>query len=117
MAPPSHNPAANNPALGLYLAQRVLLVTQDGRLLLGDLQGFDGVGSVILSNTVERIFTASGEDEDGGSVPGGMEEVELGLYVLRGDAICLIGDVDTAKDASIDWTSLDIEGIPEVRHQ
>lgn len=85
MAPPASNPS-NSPALGLYLAQRVLLVTQDGRLLLGNLQGFDNVGSVVLSNTIERIFTASVEDI-GGNTPGGVEEVELGLYVLRGDAM------------------------------
>lgn len=77
--------SSHNPQLGLYLSQRVLLLTQDGRLLLGDLQGFDGLGSVILSNTVERIFTSSESAGDDGEA--GMEEVDLGLYVLRGDAM------------------------------
>lgn len=83
----STSSSASNPALGLYLSQRVLLLTQDGRLLLGDLQGFDNVGSVILSNTVERVFNPSSEDESGETTPGGVEEVDLGLYVLRGDAM------------------------------
>lgn len=29
---------------------------------------------------------------------------------------CLIGDIDPAKDASIDWKTLNVDGIPDVRH-
>lgn len=75
---------STNPSLGLYLSQRVLLLTQDGRVLLGVLQGFDNVGSVILSDTKERVFSASDEEE---GTQGGVEEVDLGLYVMRGDAM------------------------------
>ena len=68
--------------LGVYLSLQVMLLTQDGRLLTGVLQGFDNVGSIILSNTVERIFSSGDDGEEGG-----MEELDLGLYVLRGDAM------------------------------
>lgn len=84
MAPPGASSSNASLPLGLYLSQKVLLLTQDGRILVGVLQGFDAVGSVILSNTIERIFTAPDEDE---GEQGGVEEVELGLYVLRGDAM------------------------------
>lgn len=87
---PSQSTTGNRPTtssntslpLGLYLTQKVLLLTQDGRILIGILQGFDAVGSVILSETIERIFNPADEDEEGG-----VEEVQLGLYVLRGDAM------------------------------
>lgn len=82
-AAPTSASSGAAPGLGLYLTQQVMLLTQDGRLLLGVLQGFDNMGSVILSNTIERIFNAVDEGEEGG----GVEEVELGLYVLRGDAM------------------------------
>lgn len=89
MAPPPgasahHNNSNTSLPLGLYLSQKILLLTQDGRILLGVLQGFDPVGSVVLSGTIERIFTAADPDE---GEKGGVEEVELGLYVLRGDAM------------------------------
>lgn len=60
-----------------HLAGQVLTLTQDGRVIVGTLCGFDNVGSVILSSCVERIF----------SMDAGVEEVPLGLYILRGDAM------------------------------
>ena len=58
-------------------AERVLLVTQDGRVLLGTLRGYDALGSLVLSHCIERIFSADA----------GVEEVPLGVYVLRGDSM------------------------------
>lgn len=93
-------------ALQTYLNERVLVITQDGRVLLGTLRGSDAVGSIILASSVERIFSA---DE-------GVEEVPLGLYVLRGDSICLVGPVDEEKDKAVDWSEVKAEPIPETRH-
>jgi U6 snRNA-associated Sm-like protein LSm8 len=59
------------------IVEQVLAVTQDGRVIVGTLRGFDNVGSVILSGCVERIFTGDA----------GVEEVPLGLYIVRGDAM------------------------------
>lgn len=55
----------------------MLVITQDGRTIVGELIGFDQTTNVILSNSVERIYSL---DED-------VEEVDLGLYVVRGDNI------------------------------
>ncbi|ETS60041.1 hypothetical protein PaG_06034 [Moesziomyces aphidis] len=78
----------------------------DGRVIVGTLRGSDAVGSIILAASVERIFSP---DE-------GVEEVPLGLYILRGDAICLVGLVDVEKDKAIDLATLMAEPIPETRH-
>jgi U6 snRNA-associated Sm-like protein LSm8 len=59
------------------IVEQVLAITQDGRVIVGTLQGFDNVGSVILSGCVERIF----------STETGVEEVPLGLYIVRGDSM------------------------------
>lgn len=53
------------------------MITQDGRVITGQLKGFDSLGSVILAGSVERIF----------STEEGVEEVPLGLYVVRGDSM------------------------------
>ena len=93
-------------ALAQYLDQRVLVITQDGRVIVGMLRGSDAVGSIILASCVERIFSP---DE-------GVEEVPLGLYVLRGDSICLVGLVDAEKDKAVDLATIRAEPIPETRH-
>lgn len=93
-------------ALQQYLNQSVLVITQDGRCIVGTLRGSDAVGSIILANSTERIF----DPEDG------VEEVPLGLYILRGDSICLVGLVDQEKDKQTDWSKVLAEPVAETRH-
>lgn len=58
-------------------SEQVLMITQDGRVIVGTLKGFDSAGSVILAGSVERIFSSDA----------GVEEVLLGLYIVRGDSM------------------------------
>ncbi|KND01424.1 uncharacterized protein SPPG_03229 [Spizellomyces punctatus DAOM BR117] len=58
----------------------------------GTLKGFDQITNVILSGSSERVFG----DE-------GVEEVPLGLYIIRGHNVAAIGQVDTETDETIDW--------------
>lgn len=55
----------------------MLLVTQDGRVIVGLLCGYDSNGTIILANSVERLFS---EDAP-------VEEVPLGVYIVRGDSM------------------------------
>ena len=93
-------------ALAQYQNQPVLVITQDGRTITGTLRGSDSVGSIILAGSIERIFSP---DE-------GVEEVPLGLYILRGDSICVVGLVDQEKDKSIEWEKVMAEPVAETRH-
>lgn len=52
-------------------------MTQDGRVITGTLAGSDNLGSVILAGCVERVY----------STDAGVEEVPLGLYIIRGDSL------------------------------
>ena len=61
----------------------------------GVLKGVDMQTTLVLSECRERIFSPSG----------GVEEVSLGLYIVRGDQLCVIGEVDEAVDASVDWAN------------
>lgn len=45
--------------------------------LQGELKGFDQTTNVILTGSTERVY----------SLEEGVEEVELGLYIVRGDNI------------------------------
>ncbi|CCF51924.1 hypothetical protein NDA18_003725 [Ustilago nuda] len=93
-------------AIQQYHNQTVLVITQDGRVIVGLLKGSDSVGSIILANSVERIFSS---DQ-------GVEELPLGLYILRGDGISLVGQLDVEKDKEVDLSSVLAEPIPETRH-
>ncbi|KAF8337926.1 LSM-domain-containing protein [Cantharellus anzutake] len=89
-----------------YVDSQVLLVLQDGRTIIGTLSGFDQRSNVVLSNSTERIYSA---DES-------VEEVPLGLYLVKGDMIMLIGEVDAEKEASIDLSAIRADPILPIRH-
>lgn len=66
----------------------------DGRTMLGTLKGVDNQTSLVLAEARERIF----------SPDSGVEEIAVGLYLIKGDQVVLVGAVDEEKDASIDWS-------------
>jgi U6 snRNA-associated Sm-like protein LSm8 len=88
----------------------------------GVLSGFDQKSNVVLSSSVERIYSA---DE-------GVEEVELGLYLVKGDmmyarrlrsvshADCsgsvLVGEIDEDADKATDLSTIRAEQMPPIRH-
>ncbi|SCV74360.1 BQ2448_6792 [Microbotryum intermedium] len=93
-------------ALTAYVDKRVLVITQDGRTIVGTLAGFDQTTNIILSSSTERIYSL---DEP-------VDEQALGLFVVRGDNITLIGELDDEADKAIDLASIRAEPIPEIVH-
>jgi U6 snRNA-associated Sm-like protein LSm8 len=78
----------------------VYVLTSDGRVLIGTLVGNDQVQNLILNDTVERVYpppsssSSFGTDNSEQGDAAVVEEVELGLYVVRGDSLCLVGEYD-----------------------
>jgi small nuclear ribonucleoprotein (snRNP)-like protein len=57
----------------------VCIVTLEGRCLVGMLRGIDSVNNLVLENSHERTFHADR----------GMEMEPMGLYLVRGDSLCV----------------------------
>jgi U6 snRNA-associated Sm-like protein LSm8 len=86
--------------------------------------GFDQKSNVVLSDSKERIY----------SMDVGVEEVPLGLYLVKGDMMCvahfnsyhaintrvrasvLIGEIDDAVDQAVDLETIHAEPIPPIRY-
>jgi U6 snRNA-associated Sm-like protein LSm8 len=60
-------------------------------------------GVQVLQNCVERVIRPAEDDDPSVEVP-------LGLYILRGETVCVVGSVDEALDASITWS--EVKGAP-----
>ncbi|OUS46775.1 small nuclear ribonucleo protein splicing factor [Ostreococcus tauri] len=95
--------SANGGALGPMVHARVHVLTNDGRHVVGTLRGFDQVTNVILEDCAERVYSSES----------GVEEAPLGVYMIRGDNVCvgddaidatrpLVGPVDEELDAKLD---------------
>ncbi|KAJ6627857.1 hypothetical protein B0H10DRAFT_1779038 [Mycena sp. CBHHK59/15] len=89
-----------------YVDRRVLLILQDGRVIVGVMAGFDQKSNVVLSESKERIY----------SIDVGVEEIPLGLYLVKGDMIVLIGELDDAVDQAVDLETIHAEPIPPIRY-
>ncbi len=84
----------------------VSVVTNDGRHIVGTLTGFDKVQNIILTSSFERIYSRDTATET----------VPLGLYVVRGDSLAVIGEVDGEKDDEVDWDSISADPMPIISH-
>ncbi|KAH9941721.1 LSM-domain-containing protein [Epithele typhae] len=89
-----------------YVDHRVLLILQDGRAIVGMMAGFDQKSNVVLSDSKERVY----------SMDEGVEEIPLGLYLVKGDQIVLIGEIDDATDNAVDLSAIRAEPLPPIRY-
>ncbi len=91
-------------ALESFVNRMVSIITADGRNFVGTLKGFDQTINLILDDTHERVFSPSQ----------GVEQVVLGLHIVRGDNIVVIGEVDETVDSRLDLSSIKAEPITSI---
>ena len=88
-----------------YINHTVTVFTSEGRVIVGTLKGFDQTINLILDDSHERVYTTAG-----------VEQVTLGLYIVRGDNVALIGEVDEEVDKKIDFTEIHVDPLGPVVH-
>lgn len=93
-------------ALESYVNNTVSIITSDGRNFVGTLKGFDQTINIILDESHERVF----------STASGIEQVVLGLHIIRGDNIAIIGQIDESIDSRLDFHSIRSEPLGPVMH-
>ncbi|XP_074347976.1 sm-like protein LSM1B isoform X2 [Apium graveolens] len=67
--------------------EKLLVLLRDGRKLLGILRSFDQFANAVLEGACERVIV--------GEV---YCDIPLGLYIIRGENVVLIGELDLEKD-------------------
>ncbi|XP_054163513.1 U6 snRNA-associated Sm-like protein LSm8 isoform X1 [Oppia nitens] len=101
-----------------YVNHTVSVITADGRQIVlcdcclicchlkGTLKGFDQTVNVILDDSHERVYSTSH----------GVEHVALGLYIVRGDNVAVIGEIDDDLDNKLDFSTIKAEPLNPVVH-
>lgn len=85
--------------------KKVMIILRDGRHLVGKLRSFDQFMNLILEDTHERVL-----------LPGKYSDVPVGLFIVRGDTIVLMGEVDSDPDAEA--ASMNLERLdPDVIYE
>jgi U6 snRNA-associated Sm-like protein LSm1 len=88
------------------LGAQVLVCLRDGKMLIGELQSFDQFGNLVLSRTVERVIV--------GSV---YADKPMGTYILRGENIVLLGEVDAGRQPTEGLTEVSVADVEKAEKE
>ena len=112
--PPSGVPFGHLPAflpgsasLVEQLDRRIMIVLRDGRHLVGVLRSFDQFSNMVVEDTSERRVLHL---KKGGDTICYYTDIQLGLYLIRGDSMVLLGEVDTEENSVQDKEIKEDEG-------
>ncbi|KAK0841561.1 hypothetical protein LTR03_009829 [Friedmanniomyces endolithicus] len=83
----SSAPASDAAQLLDLTDKKLMVVLRDGRKLIGVLRSWDQFGNLVMQDTAERLF-----------VQGLYADIERGLFLVRGENITLLGEIDLDKD-------------------
>jgi U6 snRNA-associated Sm-like protein LSm8 len=89
-----------------YVGETISVITNDGRNIVGVLQGFDQSTNIVLTDCHERVYSTDAP----------VEQEVLGLYLIRGDNIAVIGEVEEILDSQIDFNAVRAEPLKPVVH-
>ena len=74
----------------------VQIISIEGRIFIGELNSYDQLMNIVLKNCIERIF----------SIDKGVREEKMGLYMLRGDNVAIISEIDQDLEKKIDYSKI-----------
>jgi U6 snRNA-associated Sm-like protein LSm1 len=104
--PPLGPPQLDYPPPGTALVEeldkKLLVQLRDGRKIVGVLRSFDQFANLVLEEAVERIVVGAT-----------YADVPLGMYLLRGENLVLMGQLDPNHDAPPGMTAVPEAAIRE----
>lgn len=86
--------------------KKLLVVLRDGRTLIGFLRSIDQFANLVLHKTIERIHVG----QKYGDLP-------RGIFVIRGENVVLLGEIDAEKEENTPLTQVSIDEILELQQE
>ncbi|RKF63512.1 U6 snRNA-associated Sm-like protein LSm1 [Erysiphe neolycopersici] len=91
--------------------EKLMVALRDGRKLIGTLRSWDQFGishklqaNLVLQSTVERIFVPPSSITSASETilrPGLFADIPRGVFLVRGENVLLLGEIDLDKDDDI----------------
>ncbi|KAL0486654.1 U6 snRNA-associated Sm-like protein [Acrasis kona] len=93
-------------SLSDQLDKQVLVVLRDGKKLIGTLRSYDQFANMVLESTVERIVVGNQ-----------YSDLTLGLYMVRGENVILMGEIDETLKKSQKLQKISLTDILELQKE
>ncbi|KAK7208737.1 hypothetical protein V2G26_015915 [Clonostachys chloroleuca] len=78
--------------------KKLMIALRDGRKLIGVLRSWDQFANLVLQSTIERFFASSPDSSAPGAPRGYYADVTHGIFLVRGENVLLLGEIDLDKD-------------------
>lgn len=85
---------------------KLKVILRDGKTLIGYLRSIDQYANLLLSSTIERVHVG----KKFGDIP-------RGCYIIRGENVVLIGEVDLDLPTRVDMVRVSVEEILELQRE
>lgn len=99
---PSYIPGAAS--LLQELDKKLMVLLRDGKTLIGYLRSIDQFANLVLHRTIERIHVG----KKYGDIP-------RGIFVVRGENVVLLGEVDPSREVLTELEQVSVEEILEIQ--
>ncbi|KAK7109754.1 U6 snRNA-associated Sm-like protein LSm1 [Littorina saxatilis] len=86
--------------------KKLLVVLRDGRTLIGYLRSIDQFANLVLHRTIERIHVG----KKYGDIP-------RGIFIVRGENVVLLGEVDTENEKNLPLEEVSIDVILDMQRE
>lgn len=83
----------------------IVVITNEGRVFTGILKSFDQSMNMIIKDCFEKVY----------SVDEGVKFISMGLYMIRGDNIMIVSEVDENLEKNIDYKEVKADKLKEVK--
>jgi U6 snRNA-associated Sm-like protein LSm8 len=87
------------------IEELVSVITTEGRVYIGILKSFDQSMNIVLTECYERVYSADK----------GVETIELGLYMIRGDTVAVVSEPDENLESSVKLSQVKAEPMKEMK--
>ncbi|KAG9128177.1 SM-like, degradation of cytoplasmic mRNAs and positively regulates transcription initiation [Ceratobasidium sp. 392] len=86
--------------------KKMVVVLRDGRKLIGVLRSYDQFANLVMEGTLERIYHGDT-----------YADIRRGVYLIRGENVVLLGEVDLDREDEVPLRSVPPEEIAEAHQQ
>ncbi|KAJ1821269.1 hypothetical protein GGH91_006088 [Coemansia sp. RSA 2671] len=88
------------------LDKKLLVVLRDGRKIIGILRSYDQFANLVLQDSLERIYVGDAYGD-----------IERGVFIIRGENVVLLGEIDCDIEDALPLRQLPIEDILQLQRE
>uniref|UniRef100_A0A1B0FQB9 U6 snRNA-associated Sm-like protein LSm1 n=1 Tax=Glossina morsitans morsitans TaxID=37546 RepID=A0A1B0FQB9_GLOMM len=87
-------------------SEKLMVLLRDGRTLIGYLRSVDQFANLVLHRTIERIHVGNNYGD-----------IERGVFIIRGENVVLLGEIDRGKELKLPLKEISVEEILDAQRR